>query len=207
MPIGVPKVPFRIPGEEDAVWVDMYTRLFRERVLFLGQRIRKKNANLLIGLMIFLSGEDHTKELFFFINSHGGSVIDGLAIYNVMITVKPDVNTICIGLAASMASFLLAGGEITKRIAFPHARVMIHQPSTRPRKSKSKSKPKPKLRKRRMLMDAKELQTLRRTITKIYALRTGTPYSVISADMERDTYMSAEEAQAHGIVDFVGKKV
>nr|YP_010294525.1 clp protease proteolytic subunit [Xyris indica]ULQ68347.1 clp protease proteolytic subunit [Xyris indica]ULQ68427.1 clp protease proteolytic subunit [Xyris indica]ULQ68664.1 clp protease proteolytic subunit [Xyris indica] len=197
MPIGVPKVPFQLPGEEDAVWVDMYTRLFRERLLFLGQRIRRKNSNLLIGLMIYLSGEDATQDLFLFINSHGGSVTDGLAIYNVMMTIKPDVNTVCIGLAASMASLLLAGGEITKRIAFPHARVMIHQPSTSFRKSEISEIP----------LDAEELLTLRKTLTRIYAQRTGTPYSVISVDMERDTYMSAEEAKAYGIVDFVGKQV
>nr|ULQ68587.1 clp protease proteolytic subunit [Xyris capensis] len=197
MPIGVPKVPFRIPGEEDPVWVDMYARLYRERVLFLSQRVQRRNANLLISTMIFLSGEDANKDIFFFINSHGGSVIDGLAIYNVMITIKPLVSTICSGFAASMASLLLAGGEIGKRIAFSHARVMIHQPScyfgilTRDQ----------------VYGETEELLSIRRTMTHIYAIRTATPYEVISADMDKDKYMSAEEAKAYGIVDFVGKKI
>ncbi|KAL1134179.1 hypothetical protein V6Z11_A12G088700 [Gossypium hirsutum] len=130
MPIGVPKVPFRNPGEEDAVWVDVYNRLYRERLLFLGQEVDSEISNQLIGLMVYLSIENDTKDLYLFINSPGGWVIPGVAIYDTMQFVQPDVHTICMGLAASMGSFLLAGGEITKRLAFPHARVMIHQPAS-----------------------------------------------------------------------------
>nr|UVY96443.1 clpP-like protease [Rehderodendron indochinense] len=120
MPIGVPKVPFRGPGEEDASWVDV-NRLYRERLLFLGQEVDSEISNQLIGLMVYLSIEDDTKDLYLFINSPGGWVIPGVAIYDTMQFVQPDVHTICMGLAASMGSFILVGGEITKRLAFPHA--------------------------------------------------------------------------------------
>nr|YP_010721628.1 ATP-dependent Clp protease proteolytic subunit [Stachytarpheta jamaicensis]WDS80523.1 ATP-dependent Clp protease proteolytic subunit [Stachytarpheta jamaicensis] len=121
MPIGVPKVPFRSPGEEDASWVDVYNRLYRERLLFLGQEVDSEISNQLIGLMVYLSIEDDTKDLYLFINSPGGWVIPGVAIYDTMQFVRPEVHTICMGLAASMGSFILVGGEITKRLAFPHA--------------------------------------------------------------------------------------
>nr|YP_009924482.1 clp protease proteolytic subunit [Styrax faberi]QNH68238.1 clp protease proteolytic subunit [Styrax faberi] len=121
MPIGVPKVPFRSPGEEDASWVDVY-RLYRERLLFLGQEVDSEISNQLIGLMVYLSIEDDTKDLYLFINSPGGWVIPGVAIYDTIQFVQPDVHTICMGLAASMGSFILVGGEITKRLAFPHGK-------------------------------------------------------------------------------------
>ncbi|KAG4109460.1 hypothetical protein ERO13_1Z050580v2 [Gossypium hirsutum] len=179
MPIGVPKVPFRNPGEEDAVWVDGYNfilinRLYRERLLFLGQEVDSEISNQLIGLMVYLSIENDTKDLYLFINSPGGWVIPGVAIYDTMQFVQPDVHTICMGLAASMGSFLLAGGEITKRLAFPHAR--------------------------------EELLKLRESLTRVYVQRTGKPLWVVSEDMERDVFMSTTEAQAHGIVDLVAVK-
>ncbi|KAI3894591.1 hypothetical protein MKX03_036661 [Papaver bracteatum] len=119
MPIGVPKVPFRIPGEEDSVWVDGYNfvlinRLHRERILFLGQQVDSEIANQLMGLMIYLTIEDDTKDVYLFINSPGGWVTPGIAMYDTMQFVQPDVHTICMGLAASMGSFVLVGGEITK---------------------------------------------------------------------------------------------
>jgi ATP-dependent Clp protease protease subunit len=121
MPIGVPKVPFRSPGEGDTSWVDIYNRLYRERLFFLGQEVDTEISNQLISLMIYLSIEKDTKDLYLFINSPGGWVISGMAIYDTMQFVRPDVQTICMGLAASIASFILVGGAITKRIAFPHA--------------------------------------------------------------------------------------
>nr|QXE46042.1 ATP-dependent clp protease proteolytic subunit [Gonocarpus micranthus] len=192
MPIGVPKVPFRIPGEEDATWVDV-NRLYRERLLFLGQEIDSEMANQLIGLMIYLTIEDETKELYLFINSPGGWVVPGLAIYDTMRFVRPDVHTICMGMAASMGSFLLVGGEITKRLAFPHARVMIHQPASSFYETQTGE----------FIMEAGELLNLRETITKVYVQRTGKPFWVISEDLERDVFMSATEAQAHGLIDLV----
>nr|YP_010142095.1 ATP-dependent Clp protease proteolytic subunit [Muntingia calabura]QQK92340.1 ATP-dependent Clp protease proteolytic subunit [Muntingia calabura] len=193
MPIGVPKVPFRNPGEDDASWVDV-NRLYRERLLFLGQGVDSEISNQLIGLMVYLSIENDTKDLYFFINSPGGWVIPGLAIYDTMQFVKPDVQTICMGLAASMGSFILVGGAITKRLAFPHARrVMIHQPASSYYEAQTGE----------FILEAEELLKLRETITRVYVQRTGKPLWVVSEDMERDVFMSATEAQAHGIVDLV----
>nr|ASY96768.1 ATP-dependent Clp protease proteolytic subunit [Cucumis melo var. momordica]ASY96942.1 ATP-dependent Clp protease proteolytic subunit [Cucumis melo var. cantalupo]ASY97029.1 ATP-dependent Clp protease proteolytic subunit [Cucumis melo var. cantalupo]ASY97290.1 ATP-dependent Clp protease proteolytic subunit [Cucumis melo var. flexuosus] len=193
MPIGVPKVPFRSPGEEDASWVDL-NRLYRERLLFLGQEVDSDISNQLISLMVYLSMEDDTKDLYLFINSPGGGVISGLGIYDTMQFVQPDVQTICMGLAASMGSFILVGGEITKRLAFPHARrVMIHQPASSFYEAQTVE----------FILEAKELLRLREILTRVYVQRTGKPLWVISEDMERDVFMSATEAQAHGIVDLV----
>ncbi|BFG46413.1 ATP-dependent Clp protease proteolytic subunit 1 (chloroplast) [Prunus speciosa] len=192
MPIGVPRVPFRSPGEEDALWIDVY-RLYRERLLFLGQGVDSEISNQLIGLMVYLSIEDDTKDLYLFINSPGGWVIPGVAIYDTMQFVRPDIQTICMGLAASMGSFILVGGEITKRLAFPHARVMIHQPAASFYEAQTGE----------FILEAEELLKLRETLTRVYAQRTGKPLWVVSEDMERDVFMSAIEAQAHGIVDLV----
>nr|YP_011026119.1 Clp protease proteolytic subunit [Adromischus cristatus]WQM99943.1 Clp protease proteolytic subunit [Adromischus cristatus] len=192
MPIGVPKVPFRSPGEEDASWVDI-NRLYRERLLFLGQEVDNELSNQLIGLMVYLTIEDRNRELYVFINSPGGWVMPGIAVYDTMQFVPPDVHTICMGLAASMGSFVLVGGEITKRLAFPHARVMIHQPASSFYESQTGE----------FILEAEELLNLRETITMVYVQRTGKSFWVVSEDMERDVFMSATEAQAHGIVDLV----
>nr|YP_010873776.1 clp protease proteolytic subunit [Justicia patentiflora]WGV35082.1 clp protease proteolytic subunit [Justicia patentiflora] len=193
MPIGVPKVPLRIPGDDDASWVDIYNRLYQERLLFLGQEIDSEISNQLIGLMVYFSLEDAAKNFYLFINSPGGWVISGLAIYDTMQFVRPQVHTICMGLAASMGSFLLVGGAITKRLAFPHARVMIHQPASSFYEAQAGE----------FILEAEELLKLRETITKIYVQRTGKPLWVVSEDMERDVFMSATEAQAYGIIDLV----
>nr|AGW04877.1 clp protease proteolytic subunit protein [Sisyranthus trichostomus] len=193
MPIGVPKVPFRNPGEENASWVDVYNRLYRERFLFLGQIIDSEISNQLVGLMVYLSIEDETRDLYLFINSPGGWVIPGMGIYDIMQLVKPDVHTVGMGLAASMGSFLLAGGAITKRLAFPHARVMMHQPASMFYDTQAGE----------AILEAEELLQLRETLTRVYAQRTGKPLWVVSEDMERDVFMSATEAQAYGIVDLV----
>nr|YP_010345964.1 clp protease proteolytic subunit [Solanum cucullatum]UNZ89713.1 clp protease proteolytic subunit [Solanum cucullatum] len=197
MPLGVPKVIFKNPGEPITSWIDIYNRLYRERVLFLGQGINASLANQLISLMIYLSMEDETKELYLFVNSPGGWVIPGIAIYDTMQFVRPDIHTICIGLAASMGSFILVGGEITKRIAFPHARVMIHEPACAFYMAQVGE----------FVVEAGELLKLRETLTKVYAERTGKPLWVVSEDMERDIFMSATEAEAYGIVDFVAVAV
>nr|YP_010924871.1 ATP-dependent Clp protease proteolytic subunit 1 [Abrotanella trichoachaenia]WKB11630.1 ATP-dependent Clp protease proteolytic subunit 1 [Abrotanella trichoachaenia] len=193
MPIGVPKVPFRSPGEEDSTWVDIYNRLYRERLLFLGQELNSEISNQLIGLMMYLSIEDETKDLYLFINSPGGWVMPGVALYDTMQFVQPDIQTICMGAAASMGSVILVGGEITKRIAFPHARVMIHQPAGSFSEVATGE----------FLLEVGELLKLRETLTKVYVQRTGKPFWVVSEDMERDVFMSATEAQAYGIVDLV----
>nr|YP_010721888.1 clp protease proteolytic subunit [Pilea cavernicola]WDS80958.1 clp protease proteolytic subunit [Pilea cavernicola] len=193
MPIGVPQVTFQNPGDEEESWIDLYNRLYRERVMFLGQEVDTEASNQLIGLMVYLSVEDDTKDLYLFINSPGGSVIPGLAVYDTMQFVQPDIQTICVGLAASMGSFLLVGGEITKRIAFPHAWVMIHQPSSSFYKTTLGN----------FILEVEELLKMRETLTKVYAQRTGKSLWVVSEDMERDAFMSATEAQAYGLIDLV----
>nr|UDY69403.1 ATP-dependent Clp protease proteolytic subunit [Melicope vitiflora] len=191
MPIGVPKVPYRSPGDKHPSWVDI--RLYRERLLFLGQMVESDISNQLIGIMVYLSIENETKDLYLFINSPGGWVIPGIAIYDTMQFVRPDVQTICMGLAASMGSFLLAAGTSTKRLAFPHAWVMIHQPFGAFYGAQTGE----------FVLDTEELLRLREILTMVYVQRSGKPLWVVSEDMERDTFMSATEAQAHGIVDLV----
>nr|CUR01644.1 clpP1 [Acacia cyclops] len=194
MPVGVPRVAFQF-GEGDAYWVDIYNRLYRQRALFLGQVIDSTIGNQAVGLMVYLTIEDSTKGIDFFINCPGGSIVSGLAIYDVMQVVEPDVQTICLGVAASMASFILLGGEVTKRIAFPHARVMMHQPiaDLRTRTKAGDS-----------ILEMSEVVSMYHSIVNTYAQRTGKPSWVIYKDISRDIFMSAEEAQAHGIVDHVG---
>nr|YP_010489984.1 clp protease proteolytic subunit [Koenigia islandica]UWM11625.1 clp protease proteolytic subunit [Koenigia islandica]UZP14289.1 clp protease proteolytic subunit [Koenigia islandica] len=196
MPIGVPKVPFRIPGDEDTTWVDIYNRLYRARLLFLTQEITTEISNYLVGLIIYLSIEDQTQDLYLFINCPGGWVLPGIALFDAMQLVIPDVYTICMGIAASMGSFILVGGEITKRFAFPHARVMIHQPASSFHEGSTGE----------CMMEAEELLILRETLTKVYAQRTSQPFWVLTEDLERDVFMSAREAQAHGIIDFVANE-
>nr|YP_010988864.1 clp protease proteolytic subunit [Dryopteris podophylla]WOR84700.1 clp protease proteolytic subunit [Dryopteris podophylla] len=191
MPIGVPKVPFRLPGEEDAAWVDVYNRLHRERLLFLGQQVDDEIANQLIGIMMYLNGEDQAKDMYSYVNSPGGAVLAGISAYDAMQFVVPDVHTICMGLAASTGSSILAGGEITRRIALPHAWVMIHQPASSYYDGQAGE----------CVMEAEEASKLRDCITKVYAQRTGKPLWIISEDMERDVFPSAEEAQDYGVAD------
>ena len=196
MPIGVPKVPFRLPGEPSAQWVDLYNRLYRDRVLFLCQELDDELANQLIGIMVFLSAEDKSKGIFIYINSPGGSVTCGIAVYDGMNYAKADVSTICVGTAASMASFVLAGGERGKRIALPHSRIMIHQPEGGNQGQASE-----------VLSESEEVIRIRREVAKIYAERTSQSLSKISRDMDRDQFMSAREAKEYGIVDQVAVDV
>uniref|UniRef100_UPI0030E54875 ATP-dependent Clp protease proteolytic subunit n=1 Tax=Hedysarum lehmannianum TaxID=1402432 RepID=UPI0030E54875 len=187
MPVGVPKVPFLLPGDDDASWIDLYNRLFQERLLFLGQEVKSEISNQLVGLMVYLSLEDKNKDLYLFINSPGGGIISGMAIFDTMQFVEAEVHTVCVGLAASMASLILLGGGITQRLAFPHARVMIHQPASAFYEGQTGE----------CMLEANELLKMHQTVINIYAQRTGKPSWQISKDMERDSYMSAEEAQAY----------
>ena len=192
MPIGVPKVPFRLPGEPAAQWVDLYNRLFRERAVFFCQELDDELANQLIGIMLYLNAEEETKGLYIYINSPGGSVTCGIGVYDAMNYIKADVTTICVGTAASMASFILAGGEIGKRIALPHSRIMIHQPEGGSQGQASE-----------VVSESQEVMRIRRQVGRIYADRTGQTLSRISRDMDRDQFMSAREAKEYGIVDQV----
>nr|QUS53857.1 ATP-dependent Clp protease proteolytic subunit 1 [Medicago ruthenica] len=194
MPIGVPKVPFQLPGDDEASWTDLYNRIYEERFLFLGQEVNSEISNQLVGLMVYLSLADKTRDLHILINCPGGEIISGMGIFDTMQLVEAEVQTLCVGLAASMGSLILVGGAFTKRIAFPHARIMIHQPATA-------SYDGPVV---ECVLEANEMLKMRENITNIYAQRTGKPSWQIYEDMQRDHYMSAEEAQAHGIVDTVG---
>lgn len=192
MPIGVPKVPFRMPGESAAQWVDLYNRMYRERVLFFCQELDDEFANQLIGIMLYLNAEDANKGLYVYINSPGGSVTCGIAVYDTMNYVRCGVTTICVGTAASMASFVLAGGDKGKRIALPHARIMIHQPEGGSQGQASE-----------VLSESEEVMRIRRQVGRIYAERTGQPLSRVSRDMDRDQFMSAKEAKEYGLIDQV----
>ncbi|XP_050871227.1 ATP-dependent Clp protease proteolytic subunit [Lathyrus oleraceus] len=193
MPVGVPKVGFEVPGDDEASWIDLYHQLFFDRLLFLGQEVESEISNQVCGMMIYLSLENKYKNLYLFINSPGGEVLSGLAIFDIMQFVEAEVQTVCVGLAASMASLILLGGEITKRLAFPHAWVMIHQPASSTYDGQSGE----------CMLEAHELLSIRQTMTNIYCQRTRKPSWQISKDLDRDFFMSAEEAQAYGIIDTI----
>ena len=190
MPIGVPKVQFRLPGEPSAQWVDLYNRLYRQRVLFLCQELDDELANQLIGIMLYLNAEENSQEVYIYINSPGGSVTCGIGVYDAMNYIKSEVSTICVGTAASMASFVLAGGD--KRLAFPHSRIMIHQPEGGSQGQASE-----------VLSESEEVMRIRRQVGRIYAERTGQSLSRVSRDMDRDQFLSAREAKDYGLVDQV----
>lgn len=195
MPVGIPKVPYLVPGDDESSWIDVYNRLHQERVIFLGQEINSEISNQLAGLMIYLSIEDQTRDIFMFINSPGGGMVPGMALYDTMQFVKAEVQTVCVGVAASMASLLLLGGAIPNRLAFPHARIMIHQPASNLAEGKSGE----------CNLDVDQVIIMRETITEIFAQRTGKPFWRVSYDMERDSFMSAEEAKEYGIIDIIAK--
>ena len=192
MPIGVPKIAYRLPGEATPQWVDLYNRLYREHVLFLGSGLDDELANQLNGIMLYLSAEDSSRSLFLYINSPGGSVTAGLSVFDIMNYVQASVTTIGIGFAASMASFILAGGERGSRIALPHCRVMIHQPQGGMEGQASE-----------VVLEKEEIVRLRRLIGRLYVDLTGQSLSTIANDLDRDKYLSAREARDYGLVDLV----
>lgn len=171
---------------------DIYSRLLRDRIVFLGRVIDDHVANLAIAQMLFLEAEDPTRDIYLYINSPGGSVYSGMGIYDTMEYIQPDVCTICLGVAASMAAFLLCAGAPGKRMVLPNARIMTHQSSGRATGQATDIE-----------IQAKELLFIDEQINKIMADRTGQPYEKIKADNDRDFYMSAAEAKAYGLVDKV----
>ncbi|MDZ8104819.1 MAG: ATP-dependent Clp protease proteolytic subunit [Nostoc sp. DedQUE12a] len=192
MPIGYPSVPYRLPGGQMEEWVHIYTRLSLERIIFLGEEIDDKIANEIIAFLLYLDSEDPGKDIYIYINSPGGMVTSGLAIYDTMQHIKSDVVTICTGLAASMGSFLLAGGAKGKRLALPHSRIMIHQPSGGTRGQASDIE-----------IEAREILRIRHQLNQIYADNTGQTLAKIEKDMDRDFFMSAQEAKEYGLIDRV----
>ncbi len=171
---------------------DIYSRLLRERIVFMVGPVNDQSANLVCAQLLFLESENPDKDIFLYINSPGGSVSAGLAIYDTMNWIKPDVSTLCMGMAASMGSFLLMAGAKGKRIALPNSKIMIHQPSGGAQGQATDIE-----------IHAREILKTREQLNKIYAERTGQPLERIAADMERDRYMSPAEALDYGLVDQV----
>jgi len=194
MPLGVPKVAYRIPGAPNAEWVDIYNRLYRERIIFLGKEIDDRLANEIIGVLLYLDSEDNNKPIYLYINSPGGSVISGLAIYDTMQHIKSPVITINVGLAASMASFLLSAGEKGKRLALPHSRTMIHQAMGGAQGQAEDIK-----------VEATQILQIHENLVGMYARMTGKEVDTVREDLMRDNFFSAEEAKEYGLIDQVIK--
>lgn len=171
---------------------DIYSRLLKDRIIFLGEEVNDVTASLVVAQLLFLAAEDPDKDISLYINSPGGSVTAGLAIYDTMQYIKPDVSTICIGMAASMGAFLLSGGAKGKRYALPNAEVMIHQPSGGARGQATD-----------ISIHAENILRTKRKLNEILAANTGKPVDVIERDTERDNFMTAEEAKAYGLIDDV----
>ena len=171
---------------------DIYSRLLNDRIIFLGEEVTDESATLIVAQLLFLESEDPGKDIHMYINSPGGSVSAGLAIYDTMQYIKCDVSTICIGMAASMGAFLLAGGTKGKRMALPNSEIMIHQPSGGAQGQATEIK-----------IVAEQILKTKRKLNEILAANTGKPLEQIEIDTERDNYMSAEEAKAYGLIDNV----
>ena len=171
---------------------DIYSRLLNDRIIFLGEEVTDVSANLIVAQLLFLESEDPGKDIHMYINSPGGSVSAGLAIYDTMQYIKCDVSTICIGMAASMGAFLLAGGTKGKRMSLPNSEIMIHQPSGGAQGQATEIK-----------IVAEQILKTKRKLNEILAANTGKPLEQIEIDTERDNYMSAEEAKAYGLIDNV----
>ena len=174
---------------------DIYSRLLKERVVFLVGEVNDHTANLIVAQMLFLESENPEKDINFYINSPGGSVTAGMAIYDTMQFIKPNISTLCIGQAASMGSFLLAAGEKGKRFCLPNSRVMIHQPSAGFRGQASDIE-----------IHAREILYLKQRLNQMLANHTGQPVEIIERDTDRDNFLSAEEAVKYGLVDKVLEK-
>ena len=173
---------------------DIYSRLLKDRIIFLGEEVTDVTADLVVAQLLFLESEDPSKDIHLYINSPGGSVFAGMAIYDTMQYIKCDVSTICVGLAASMGAFLLAGGAKGKRIALPNAEIMIHQPSGGAHGQATEIE-----------IAAQQILRTKQRLNTLLAENTGQPYEKIAQDTERDYYMTAEEALAYGLIDNVIK--
>ena len=171
---------------------DIYSRLLKDRIIFLGEEVNDVSAGLIVSQLLFLEAEDPGKYIQLYINSPGGSVTAGMAIYDTMQYIKCDVSTICLGMAASMGAFLLAGGAKGKRFALPHSTIMIHQPSGGAQGQATE-----------IQIVADHIAQTKRTLNELLAANTGQPIEVVERDTDRDNYMTAEEAKAYGLIDGV----
>ena len=171
---------------------DIYSRLLKDRIIFLGEEVNDVSAGLIVSQLLFLEAEDPGKDIQLYINSPGGSVTAGMAIYDTMQYIKCDVSTICLGMAASMGAFLLAGGAKGKRFALAHSTIMIHQPSGGAQGQATE-----------IQIVADHIAQTKRTLNELLAANTGQPIEVVERDTDRDNYMTAEEAKAYGLIDGV----
>lgn len=192
MPIGIPRVPFRFPGDPYTQWINLYERLALERIVFLSGEVSDGMANAIIARLLYMDAEDPTKDISIYINSPGGSVTAGLAIYDTMMHIKANVVTICVGMAASMGSFLLAAGTKGKRLALPNSRILIHQPLGGAQGQATDIE-----------IEAKEILRMRQQLNEMLAARTGQAIEKIQKDTDRDYWMSAQEAKEYGLIDRV----
>lgn len=174
---------------------DIFSRLLNDRIVILSEEVNDQTASLVVAQLLYLEAQDPDKDIQFYINSPGGSVTAGMAIYDTMQYVKCDVSTICVGMAASMGAFLLSSGAKGKRIALPNAEIMIHQPSAGTQGQVTD-----------MAIHMKRLETIKKRLNKILAENTGKPIEVVTADTERDNFMSAQEAVEYGLIDKVMEK-
>ena len=174
---------------------DIYSRLLKDRIIFLGEEVNDVSANLIVAQLLFLESEDPGKDIHLYINSPGGSVTAGMAIYDTMQYIKCDVSTICMGMAASMGAFLLAGGTKGKRLALPNAEIMIHQPSGGAQGQATEIK-----------IVADHILKTKKKLNEILSANTGQPLERVEIDTERDNYMSAQEAVEYGLIDHVIEK-
>jgi ATP-dependent Clp protease, protease subunit len=193
MPIGVPSVPYRLPGSSYEQWISIYERLFRERIIFLAEEVDDGIANAIVAYMLYLDSDDQSKPIYLYINSPGGSVTAGMAIYDTMQHIKSEVVTICIGLAASMGAFLLTAGTKGKRLALPHARIMIHQPLGGTGRRQASD----------IEIEARQILRVKQELNQLMAHHTGKPIEQIERDTDRDYFMSAQEAMEYGLIDRV----
>jgi ATP-dependent Clp protease protease subunit len=171
---------------------DIYSRLLKERIIFLGSEVNDQTANLVVAQLLHLAYEDPKKDIYFYINSPGGTVYDGMAIYDTMQYIKPDVQTICVGLAASMGAFLLGAGAKGKRFALPHSKIMIHQPSAGTQGRVTD-----------MQIDLEEYARTKKLLNELLAKHTGQKISRIQKDVERDFFMTSAAAKEYGLIDDV----
>uniref|UniRef100_A0A7S3AU29 ATP-dependent Clp protease proteolytic subunit n=1 Tax=Haptolina ericina TaxID=156174 RepID=A0A7S3AU29_9EUKA len=193
MPIGVPKVAYKAPGAYGADWIDLYNRMYRERILFLGKQIDDEQANQMIGIMLYLDSEDNSKQISMYINSPGGSVTAGFAMFDTIRHIKSDVSTINVGMAASMGSFLLCAGTPGKRLALPHSRTMIHQPASGGMQGQASD----------IKVMAEQILYVRERCVNYYAQLSGQPREKVVRDLDRDNWLTAQEALEYGLIDKV----
>jgi ATP-dependent Clp protease, protease subunit len=193
MSIGTPSVPYRLPGSQTERYINIYDRLFRERIIFLFEEFDDNMANAIVAYLLYLDSEDSSKPIYIYINSPGGSITAGMAIYDTIQHIKSDVVTICVGLAASMGAFILTAGTKGKRLALPHARIMIHQPLGGTGRRQATD----------IQIEATHILQWRDKLNSLMAYHTGQDVGKIEKDTDRDNFMSSAEAKEYGLIDQV----